>query len=333
MLKANNFRWRSVVALCVVGVLVFLLIGPLWFAARANATSVLVLHKSGDLATPQAQPTTAQSEAANIETTIKDGQCVQYLQLLTSARGLAQQNPAQTYLLTEKAQLCQGAQRHTLLIPLESYLLTAQGRHSESCQVLSSINAKSMILDQVEQAYQRQDWEAQAFYLECLQNLEIKPGYISPWLVSDQYARLGHHYELTGQLDKSLAAYTRSADLYPGVYANPITGKARVLRQQGNLTGAIDALIDGLKRPGGDNVNNFVLLSDLAYLWELNGKPSNAYCTYEGALKLLPSIPAGMDPQHLRANLEAGVRRLPSEAFQNYRDCGKLVAIPLPPDK
>lgn len=324
MLKLASKRWIAVLALLCI--LTMLRISAISSAVEINIISSHVLYNLHLYAT-------APISTKNMETHVESGQCVHYLELLTYSRELDQQNPERAYNLLQRAKICQGNQRRSLLLLQEADLLSAQGRKSDTCQVLQSVNAKSLVLEQVERAYQHQDWEAHAFYLNCLQELEAQPGWVSPWLVSEQYARLGRHYELVGQLDNSLAAYIRSAGLYPGVYANPITGQARVLRQQGNLVGAIDALTDGLKRPGGDDVNSFVLLSDLGYLWELEGKPTNAYCTYERALKLLPHLPIEMEPQKLRANLQAGVDRIPQADVLIENECNQLMAIILSPNK
>lgn len=325
LIKSALFRWEWIAALAILCA-VALQSEAIVSALGVNTASNRVLNNLRIAQTPT-------SCGENIEANVKAGQCVHYLELLTSLREVSKQDPGHAYTLLQQAEICQGKQRRDLLRLLEADLLAAQGRHSESCTLLSVINAKPFVLEQVERSYQNQDWESQAFYLDCLQKLEAKPGYVSPWLVSDQYARLGRHYELTGQLDKSLAAFTRSADIYPGVYANPITGQARVLRQQGKLAEAIEALIEGLRRPGGDNVNNFVILSDLAYLWELDGKFTQAYCAYEGAVRLLPTLDISMDPQHLRLGLDAGLGRLPKDSVPNYSDCGKFVSIPIPAGK
>lgn len=260
---------------------------------------------------------------------VAGGGCLAYLELDAQLRKLRRQDPARALRLLQETEICGGAGRRALLIPMEGELLTAVGRYSESCQVLSSINAKPMVLDQAEYAYQHGNWDALAFYVDCVEKLQTQPGRVSAWTLSEHYLRLGGHYQSVGQLDQALEAYTRSYELYPGVYARPIEAKAMILQQQNKQSEAIETLLSGLVRHP-DKVNAYVLMVDLAHAWKAEGKIEEAYCMYEGAQKFIPALPAGMDPEGAQAGLIAAINSLPQAQLPSINSCAKVLATYVP---
>ncbi len=263
------------------------------------------------------------------------GGCLRYPALMHRLQAMSIGDAETRLQMLDKGGACLDPERRALLTPLKGELLHSLGRYTESCELLSSVGAKTSILAQSEDAYKAGNWEALSLYMGCIEKLRDQEGWVSPGLASEQYYRLGLHYDQTSHTDEALEAYTQAILWNPGVYSGPLVGKAHLLSQLGRRGEAVQLLQYALAHSAQraqplDNVNLFILVRELASLWEADGNFSSAYCANREGQRLVPALPAAMKPQALQANLEAQINRLPTASIPDAQACQKLIASWIP---
>lgn len=253
-------------------------------------------------------------------------QCLSYPETVLMVESLRYQDPNAVFgVLQKQNQQCQSAIRRDLSAYWEGQLLMGLGRYVESCERLSSINAKSVLLQQAEISWRTQDASAARVYLQCVDNLRDHPGWVSPYRMSQLYLEMGRYYEEQQSFEDALIAYERSAHWFPTIWAMPYIAWANLLWKQDRSVEAIQVLY-GAAIASHDPTASTNLWFALAQRWEELGQLDNAYCAYRQAQKTVGQVSANDFPTSARTRLADSVSRL-GVNVDSPDDCNTVLGV------
>jgi tetratricopeptide (TPR) repeat protein len=256
---------------------------------------------------------------------VDSDKCVPYPELLVVLSQLEQTDQNTALKIIGRNANCLSPGRQELLVPLQSHLLAAVGRHQENCENLTRFKAKLSMLELAKLSSSHEDWSTVELYLTCIDNLRAVRVWDSPFEVSQLYFQLGKVYESNGQTENALAAYSHAIAWNPVVWATLYIAKARLLWQENERSTAINLLLSGLRvlRARPDVTASVGLWYQLGLYWEDDGQLRLALCAYQHVQKDVGQVAENNFPEQTRTSLANRIHAL--QATQSPQDCNAMV--------
>lgn len=229
--------------------------------------------------------------------------------------------PEQQLSVLQRYATCLPSERRRFLVKWSAETQWNMGLYELVCDSLAGIGAADKLLGLAQQSMEAGRWEAVESALVCVHRFNSSAAWVSPYIVSSLYFRLGEHYEQAGASEQALSAYDSAAQWYPVVWAAPLIGKARLLWKQGEEPAAIEYLVDGVSH-SSDVTATFYLWRELGNYWQQQGSETDASCAYRKALEIVDQVPSQNAGAGERERLQAQLKSLdtvvPEACFSRY---------------